>query len=284
MIIKAEDFDAVELKIVSGVVEGFAHRLSMGFAGTKSNMLAYYTYIEPLQDDGEIMAEPQVNDVMIDLIIEIGSRTLSYKEIVHENLRQLNGVQYYAATILIMFMLFGASFGVTLFLVERDLKTLRRLLTTRASRASLILGKFSGISLVTLTQALLLILFSRFVYRVDWGGSLVGMVLITLCSVIACSSMGMFIASIVRTQKAASGISQLIIHVFNILGGGMVPLRMLPDVFKNIGKISINWWSATAFHNLMMGYSIEKIVPYCLVLLAMSAVYLMIGIARFRID
>jgi len=284
LMIKAKDYDEVEIKIVSGIVDGFAHRLSTGFAGTKATMEAYFTNIEPIEGSGRVMSVPKANEVMIDLLIEIGSRSINYKDVEYENLKRINGVQYYAATILIMFMLFGASFGVTLFIVERELTTLKRLVTIRANKGTLILGKFSGLFFVILVQAIILILFSRFVYGVHWGHSFPGIVLVTLSSVFASSSMGMFIACIVKTRRAAMGISQLIIHVFNILGGGMVPLRMLPDIIRNIGKVSLNWWSATAYHNLMMGYSLDEILPYCLVLLGMSAVYLTIGILRFRID
>lgn len=181
-----------------------------------------------------------------------------------------------------MFVLFGVSNGVRNMIEERETKTLGRLMTTKAGKASILAGKFLGLLFITLTQALILILFTAIVYRVNWGNSIGGILIVTISCVFAASGLGMMIAAIAKSSKTVEGISQMVIQSFTLLGGGMIPIYIMPDAVKTLSKLTVNWWAVNGYYDLMLGSSVMTVLPYCGVLVLMGIVYLAVGIFRFK--
>ena len=125
--------------------------------------------------------------------------------------------------------------GVKHMAEERENRTLRRLMTTRTGKASVLTGKFLGLMLITLTQALILIVFTSLVYGVDWGNSVLGVLLVTVsCTFTASGRDDDSCHS--RTMKAADGISQLVVQLFTVLGGAY-SIYMMPDGLKYFLKL-----------------------------------------------
>ena len=282
--IYADGFDQIETQLVYGYLEGFSQNISILFSGTKARLTTYSVINEDWDGIEEIPAKLEAQDVMTDLMIGLGERGIIFNDLEDVSHSKLTGLNYYAATILIMFILFGASFGAELIIEERELNTLQRVLSTGVNQSVLILGKFFSLCAITLTQAVFLILFSRFVYQVHWGPSTFGLLVLVICSVLSGSSIGMLIACVARTQNGGSALAQLIIQSFNILGGGMIPLRLMPEFIQNAGNVTINFWAIRGFHNLMMGYGFERIILPCLVMLGMGVIYLGFAILRFRVE
>jgi ABC-2 type transport system permease protein len=209
---------------------------------------------------------------------------VKFTEVNEEKKRNLSGIQYYSAAMLVMFMLFGSNYGTKLMVEERESRTLGRLMSTRVSRVTLITGKFLGLFLICLTQSLILMVFTRLVYGVHWGNSLPGLALVTLCAVFAGAALGMLIASLAKTVKAADGIGQLFIQTFTIIGGGMIPIYVMPESIRFMANFTLNWWAMKGYNDLMMGMGVTAVLPYCGILALMGAAYLTLGVWRFKVE
>lgn len=220
--------------------------------------------------------------LMMDLGSELENNLIEFNEDEQEKNKTVTGMQYYCAGMLVMFVLFGASNGVHNMIEERETRTLGRLMTTNAGKAAVIAGKFLGLMFITVTQALILIIFTSVVYRVNWGNSVLGILIVTFSCVFAASGLGMMIAAIVKTTKSVEGISQMVIQLFTILGGGMIPIYTMPSIVKNLAKVTVNWWAANGYYDLMLGSDVVTVLPYCGVLVMMGMVYLGFGTFRFR--
>ncbi len=266
--------------IVKAVVEGYAN----GYSRYNAVSVALEGI---LKDKLDMIEKPfsglsDRDALMIDLQSKLENSFIDFREDDQEKNKIVTGMQYYCAGMLVMFVLFGAGMGVKHMAEERESRTLGRLMTTRAGKASVLTGKFLGLMLITLTQALILILFTTLVYRVDWGNSVLGVLFVTISCTFTASGLGMMIAAIAKTLKAADGISQLVVQLFTVLGGGMIPIYVMPDAVKIMAKVTVNWWAVNGYYDLMLGSSFIAVLPYCAVMVLMGIVYLGIGVVRFR--
>lgn len=272
--------------IKSGIIRSaagfFAQNISLGYAGAFAALDVFKRYNIPVQNP--IAGMSDATALMADLQKKLSAGVVDFSEKNQEKERNtLSAIQYYSAAMLVMFLLFGASNGTKLIIEERESMTLGRILSSRAHKATLISGKFLGLFLICFVQAVILIAFTSLVYRVNWGPSILSILFVTLCAVFASTGFGMFIAAISRTPKMADGLSQLFIQSFTLVGGGMIPIYIMPEAMKPIAKVTLNWWAFSSYHNLMLGTGVYSVLPFCGILVLMGLVYLGIGITRFRI-
>ncbi|MFZ5986298.1 MAG: ABC transporter permease [Bacillota bacterium] len=266
--------------IVKGVTERFNQQMFLHLTAASAAVDVLRENNIPIKKAVSSMTDIQA--VMVDLQQELGEGLIEFYEVDQEENRTVSGMQYYSVAMLVMFILFGAAMGTKLMVEEREIRTLTRVISTRAGKARVITGKFLGLLLISFTQALILIVFTRFVYGVNWGSSIAGILLITVCSAFSGSGLGMMIAAISRSSKAADGIAQIFIQVFTVLGGGMIPIYVLPGFVRTLSKGTINWWAVNGYYDLMLGKDTVSILPGCLVLILMGVFYLSIGTLRFR--
>ncbi len=265
--------------IVESIIESFAESVSLNRIGTES-------IIKVLIKSGTV--DMQNMDIKIGQIVSsiqgsLNRKLVEFNEDKQERSENLSAIQYYSATMLVMFMLFGAIQGSKAFVEEREMKTLERIIAARANKAQIIAGKFLGLYIVCILQSAILIVFTSLVYNVDWGNSLPGIFLITVCAVFTGAAFGMFIAAVSRTSNAADGLGMILVQIFTLIGGGMVPYYILPESIKKLAMVTLNWWAVKGYHDIMLGSGLQNVIPYCAILLLMGIAYLSFGTARLKI-
>lgn len=279
--IKVESLEdnKIKAKIVESITESYTSSISLGYAGAFSVIEEAKRLKFPLPESSNGIS--QATMVMSELKDKISSNTIDFVVNEQNKNKTASAIQYYSAGMLLMFILFGANQGIKQLIEERETKTLSRMITSKAGRIEIIAGKFLGLFIICLVQALILICFTSFIYRVYWGPVL-GVALVTVCSVFAGAALGMFIGAISKTSKSADGFSQIFIQLFTILGGGMVPVYIMPKFMKLISNITINWWGMKGYLDLMSGST--AVIAYCGILVLMGLIYLSVGIKRFKVE
>ncbi len=267
----------VQTGIVKAVAGGFTQSLSLNYAGANAIMDLTDKYKIPLNMDTQGVSKATA--LMSELQKKIGSQMIKFSSSDQEKHKTTTAMQYYASSMLVMFMLFGANMGTKTIVEERENKTLGRVMSTRVNKLSLITGKSFGLIFICLAQALVLIIFTSIIYGVNWG-IIPGVLIVTLCSVFAACGFGILIAAVSKTAKVAEGLGMLFIQLSTMLSGGMVPM---PSSMKALSQCTINWWAHQSFIDLMLGSGIMAVLPYCGVLVAIGVVLMGIGVARFRV-
>lgn len=280
IVVKSSVSDQYKTSIVKNVTESYAKGYS------RSNAVAVVLE-ETLKDKLSSIDRPFSNmsdrdAIMMDLGSELENNLIEFSENDQEKNKAVTGMQYYCAGMLVMFVLFGVSNGVRNMTEEREMRTLERLITTKAGKSYVIAGKFLGLLFISFTQALILIIFTSVVYRVNWGNSVFGILIVTISCAFSVSGLGMMIAAIAKTAKTVEGLSQLVIQLSTLLGGGMIPIYVMPDAVKNLSKFTVNWWAVNGYYDLMMGSGFMTVLPYCGVMILMGIVYLGFGTFRFK--
>lgn len=183
----------------------------------------------------------------------------------------------------ILWALIGCTMSFALSLVsERTRGTLVRLQMSPLSRAQILAGKaLACAAAMTIVQALLMTLaVAVFGIRpTSWP------LLIAAClsATVAFCGLMMLIATLGRTEQAASGMGWAILMPMSMLGGGMMPSFVMPTWMASVGVVSPIRWAIRAIEGgLWRNFSAGDMVMPCAVLIATGIVAFGVGTMRLK--
>lgn len=270
--------EPIRSQIVTGIVSSFATQYSVVAAGTASVMEQLMRATGPL---------PQAQELARSVVEEIAAETTAAAGFFVDSDQEagwITSLQYYTASMTAMFVLWGAMLGVESILEEKQTGTMARLFTTRITPREIMVGKLLATYAIAFLQILILVLFTRFVYRVDWGPSLLNVVAVSAVIAFAATGFAMLIAAISKTQKMAEAIENIGIQVMAFLGGCQYPIYRFPEAMHFLSRFTLTRWSLDSYLALMDGRSLAAIATPLGVLAAMGLGFLAIGIWRLRLD
>jgi ABC-2 type transport system permease protein len=188
-------------------------------------------------------------------------------------------VSFYAAAIGVMFLLFTASGAAGALLDEAESGTLDRVLSSRVTMTSLLLGKLSYNSLLAFAQLVVMFLWGWAVFKLDFWNHIPGFIVMGVCTAVAVAAFGMLLASICRTRAQLGALSTLIILVMSSVGGSMFPRFLMPEAMQKAGLLTINAWAIDGFTKIFWrDEPISSLWPQILILLSIAIV--LFAIAR----
>jgi ABC-type multidrug transport system permease subunit len=152
--------------------------------------------------------------------------------------------------IVTMFVLFAITLTARTIVEERKNGTLERLLTTRLSVGQLFVGKFfAGISR-GFVQTFILLALAYIVFRLFTPLSFAESLVIALIFAAAASAFGLVVASIARSEDAATWIAVCFTMVMVMLGGTFFTISE-GSVLYAFSKASINTYANDAFNTII---------------------------------
>ena len=171
------------------------------------------------------------------------------------------------------------------FAYERQKGTLRRLLTTPTSHATILFSTILGQVLTALVQMLLLIGFGVIVMGVQWGRSPAALALMLTTSALAAAALGTMLGTFVKSEGQANGLSIMLGMVMALLGGCWYPLELFPQAVQSAVKVLPTTWSMEGLLDIVVrGGGISAVWPEAAVLCGFALVFFVIGVWRFRYE
>jgi linearmycin/streptolysin S transport system permease protein len=156
-------------------------------------------------------------------------------------------ISFYAAAIGVMFLLFTASGAAGALLDEVESGTLDRVLSSRVTMTTLLLGKLVFNSLLAFSQLALMFLWGWAVFKLDFWSHIPGFMVMGVCTALAVAAFGMLLASVCRTRAQLGALSTLVILVMSSIGGSMFPRFLMPEAMQKAGLLTINAWAIDGF-------------------------------------
>ena len=188
-------------------------------------------------------------------------------------------VSFYAAAIGVMFLLFTASGAAGALLDEAESGTLDRVLSSRVTMTTLLLGKLTFNSLLAFAQLVLMFLWGWAVFKLDFWSHIPGFVVMGICTAVAVAAFGILLASVCRTRAQLGAVSTLVILVMSSIGGSMFPRFLMPEAMQKAGLLTINAWAIDGFTKVFWrDEPVSHLWPQVLVLLGIAIV--LFAIAR----
>jgi ABC-2 type transport system permease protein len=173
------------------------------------------------------------------------------------------------------------SFAVSL-AVERSKGTLTRLLMSPAPSWALLAGKGLAcyLAIMIVQTALMTIGAAFFGVR---PSSVPLLVLALVIVPLAFVGIMMFVASLGTTEQGSAGAGWAIMMPMSMLGGGMVPLAVMPGWMQSLSVISPVRWMILAYEGaIWRGFSFVEMVTPCAILVAIGLVAFTLGARRFQ--
>jgi ABC-2 type transport system permease protein len=184
--------------------------------------------------------------------------------------------------VLTMFILFSITLNARAIVEERKKGTLERLMTTRLSMTQLFTGKFLAGVLRGFVQSLILLVLSYIVFRLFTPLSFLVTLLIVLVFAAAASAVGLVIATVVRTEDAATWIAVFITMAMTMLGGTFFTMPG-GSVWGTLSHMSINTYANTAINGVINGGNLADVWGKLAVMAGVAIVCLLLSRLLFRI-
>lgn len=186
----------------------------------------------------------------------------------------------YTLFFMMMFLMMSAKDLVE----ERRNRTLSRLVISRASSLDLVMGFFLGGLILGLVQAsVLLVLNMMPPFRVDYGDSLGGLVLVIVLFGGFCSAASVLLGSIARSGPQADGLGMTFTMVMASIGGLWWPLEVVPDFMQKLGHSLPSGQAISVFHDMIgRGYGVGELSHWLVGLAVWFVVTFLLAVWRLR--
>ncbi|WP_066052377.1 ABC transporter permease [Robertmurraya korlensis] len=226
----------------------------------------------------------EINMKQVASEIQLELQSISGGELKEASIGEKNvgSMQYYAAAMAVMFLMFNMTLGAKSFLQERTTETLKRLSMTPTGKASILLGKFLGTLFFSFIQFIVFFGATSTFFKVDWGSNLYQVITVGFCYSFAVSGLSMTIAAFVKEEKTTDVISSIGIQILAILGGSMLPIYLFPEGLKTIASVTPNKWALTSFLDIMSGTTWSELFPAISILLLLGFITLALGTWKLK--
>jgi ABC-2 type transport system permease protein len=163
-------------------------------------------------------------------------------------------IDYYAVTMLVMILMYGTMYGSYSF-GEDNFETIGiRVKTTPVKYSEIFIGKCLGIVFTLFWQFIVLILVSKYMYKANFGTNLWIIIFICFTLSVLATFLGMAVCTIVKNEKVAGAILNIVVPVATFVAGGYTPFSVEPNsIFEKVRYMSPNYLAQTAIFNNIYG-------------------------------
>ncbi len=270
--IKERGNGGTEGQIVTSLVQGAA-------AGVQQGIVVLNAVQSYLADRG---VSPQLVALTVKQVTaeEESSPSVTVKETLVGS--KPDPINQFMPGILTMFVLFAINLTAQSFVDERRKGTLERLLVSRLRIGELFAGKFLAYTARGFVQTLVLLVLAYAVFRIFTPISFLEALLLALIFAAACSTIGLIIGSISRTQNQATWISVFFTMLMVMLSGTFVAIPRGTALYT-LSRLSINTYANDAFGIIISkGGSLAEARTDILVMLVVLVIGLVVSRFLFR--
>lgn len=174
-------------------------------------------------------------------------------------------------------------FGGATIAAERRNGVIKRLMCHAVTRQELVMGKIYGLMLLGVAQIIFLLCVGKFLFHVNLGANLPGVLLVLLVFAWVAASLGVLAGSVISAPDRVNGICVLASLLMAAIGGCWWPLEIGPPALKTLALCLPSGWALQALHQLIsFGNGVGAALIPILVLLGFGAAANLLAARCFR--
>lgn len=158
-------------------------------------------------------------------------------------------VDFFAASMAVLFLNFAVLSGVRALQAEVDSRTIVRLIASPAQPYAIVAGKFTALLLLGLLQMGTMIAATSILFGTRWGNPLPTAAL-AFTSVLMAIGLTAFLMSLADNAEQGSALAAIVIVLLSIVGGHFLPPQGLPDIFETLTRLTPNGQAFYGFIDL----------------------------------
>jgi ABC-2 type transport system permease protein len=261
-------------KIVKTIMDAYSNTMSSVIIG--KNVILETAIANNLGNDGF----SNMDDLMDGMTDVMESIKINIDDVVLEGREPISSADYYAVAMMTMFILFAAGQGGRMLLEEKDNLTYQRMAVSGVSKFEVLSGKFITVFIIALFQITVMVAFSHFALKVEWG-NIGSVALISIAAAFAIAGLGSFVGALTYragNYKMANSFENVIIQGMALLGGSFFPLDVMPDFVQKLSFLSLNGVALKAYLKVLTGYHTNDIFNYLFILIVMGALFTVLAV------
>ena len=151
-------------------------------------------------------------------------------------------------------------------------------IATSAGMNGLLLGKWIHITLLGVSQIVVMFVWGMLVFHLDLLHHLPGFLVMTLTTAAAAAAFGLVLAAAARSRQQLSGLSTVLILTMSALGGSMFPRFLMSEGMQKLGLVTFNAWALDGYIKVFWRQApLVELAPQVGVLLALTLVLLAVA-------
>lgn len=168
---------------------------------------------------------------------------------------------------------------------EKEMGTMEILLVSPLKPIQIILGKVTPYVVLSLFNAISILLLGYFVFGMPMRGSIILLLLETILFIFMALSMGILISTVSKTQQIALMISLAGLMLPTILLSGFIfPIENMPILLQIISNLMPSKWFIIIIKGLMLkGVGLQYIWKETLILIFMTLFFIGLSLRNFKI-
>ncbi len=187
--------------------------------------------------------------------------------------------------ITIILMLLSAMMTSISITKEKELGTMEVLLVSPMKPVQVILGKVTPYILLSLINAIVILVLSYYVFKVPIKGSISLLIAESLLFIITALSLGILISTIAKTQQVALMASLFALMLPTILLSGFIfPIENMPLPLQYLSNIIPARWFIVIVRNIMLkGSDLSSLMQETLILVGFTLFFIAVSMKKFNI-
>ncbi len=203
-----------------------------------------------------------------------------------EGNNEFDNLKHYAIGFSIFFSMYTMVFGIGTILNDRQYNTWHRMLVSPVSEASILGGSLIAAYFMGAIQLAVLILAGKYLFNIDWGRSIAGILTIGGSFVFAVTCLGLFLSGIVKTHAQLASITPVILTSTAMIGGCMWPLEIVNSkVLLFLANFTPQKWAVMGMGRIAIyGEGFKAAIMPSIILLVMGIVFFAAGVKLVKIE
>lgn len=186
----------------------------------------------------------------------------------------------------LFFSMYTIVFAIGEILNDRENNTWQRLLISPVSRSSILGGNLVMTFLIGVFQVGILIFSGKYLFGLDMGSSISGILIIALAFVFAVTCLGLFLSGIVKTHSQLSAVTPVVLTSTSMLGGCMWPLDIVNSkLLLALANLTPQKWAIQGMEKIVMyGAGVSSAIVPTLILVGMGLVFFILGVRIVKFE
>lgn len=158
-------------------------------------------------------------------------------------------IDYYAVTMLAMYMLYGTSYGAystASYILDENGERIR---STGITFFEHFMGILIGSLATVFIQGMTIVVFTKYAFNVMWGNSMIFITFTVFTFALFTVALGMLITVLFKDKYKGIGLLNTLVPILTLFSGGFIP--MSNSKFSFLSYITPNYH----FHNILFNYS-----------------------------
>ncbi len=183
---------------------------------------------------------------------------------------------------LLFFSLFTIMFGIGSIVEEKELRVWNRQLVSPISKSTIIIGNLISNFIVGIAQLLIIVLASKYILGIDWGGSIIALLSVLAAYTLAGTAIGLFVLGFVKTQQQLAAILPTIIVSTSMIGGCMWPVEVMQSkLLRGLAELTPQKWGMSGLREIIIyNGTMQDVIKPIIVLLLMTGFFIMASMLR----